>query len=125
MEEVRALVGGQMMHGGGTNAELFEIGLGLEPHFVASDAGSVDPGPAFLGSGKPMTHKQGLKQSMEVMLKGCLTRRFLFSSAPPASAAPASSGILSRPCRRESDGEWVELPSSPDRFGTGQGISQV
>ena len=74
MEEVKALVGGGMMHGGGTDANLFEIGLGLEPDFVATDAGSVDPGPAFLGSGKSMTHKQGIKQSMEVMLKGCLKK---------------------------------------------------
>ena len=72
MEEVRALVGGQLMHGGGT------------------DAGSVDPGPAFLGSGKPMTHKRGLKQSMEVMLKGCLKKGvpLLIGSAGIGGARP-------------------------------------
>lgn len=90
MEEVRALVGGQLMHGGGTDAELFELGLDLGPDFVASDAGSVDPGPAFLGSGKPMTHKQGLKQSIGVMLKGCLKRGvpLLIGSAGIGGARP-------------------------------------
>ena len=72
MDEIKALVGGDMMHGGGTDPDLFDMGLELEPDFVATDAGSADPGPAFLGSGKAMTHKQGIKQSMEVMLKGCL-----------------------------------------------------
>ena len=72
MDEVKALVGGDMMHGGGTDPDLFDMRLELEPDFVATDAGSADPGPAFLGSGKAMTHKQGIKQSMEVMLKGCL-----------------------------------------------------
>ena len=71
MDEVKALVGGGMMHGGGTDADLFEMGLSLQPDFVAADAGSTDPGPAFLGSGKSMTHKEGIKQSIEVMLKGC------------------------------------------------------
>ena len=75
MEEVKALVGGGMMHGGGTDASLFEMGLSLDPDFVAADAGSVDPGPAFLGSGKSMTHKQGIKQSLEVMIKGCLKKK--------------------------------------------------
>ena len=74
MEEVRALVGGELMHGGGTDAEGFEMGLALDPDYVASDAGSIDPGPAFLGSGKSMTHKQGIKQSMQVMLEGCLRK---------------------------------------------------
>ena len=68
------MVGGELMHGGGTDAERFEMGLAFEPDFVASDAGSVDAGPAFLGSGKPMTHRQGIKQSMQVMIDGCLRK---------------------------------------------------
>ena len=72
MKEIKALVGGELMHGGGTDAAVFEMGMALEPDFVAADAGSADPGPAFLGSGVPMTHKQGIKQSLEVMIKGCV-----------------------------------------------------
>ena len=68
------MVGGELMHGGGTDAERFEMGLAFEPDFVASDAGSVDAGPAFLGSGKSMTHRQGIKQSMQVMIDGCLRK---------------------------------------------------
>ena len=90
MEEIRALVGGEMMHGGGTNPELFEMGLNLAPDFVATDAGSVDAGPAFLGSGNSMTHKQGIKQSMEVMFKGCLRKGIplLIGSAGMGGARP-------------------------------------
>jgi hypothetical protein len=39
-----------------------------EVHFLAADAGSTDPGPYFLGSGKPMTHRTGLKQSLIAIL---------------------------------------------------------
>ena len=74
MDEVKALVGGELMHGGGTDAARFEMGLEFAPDFVASDAGSIDAGPAFLGSGKAMTHKQGIKQSMQVMIEGCLRK---------------------------------------------------
>ena len=74
MDEVKALVGGELMHGGGTDVARFEMGLEFEPDFVASDAGSIDAGPAFLGSGKAMTHKQGIKQSMQVMIEGCLRK---------------------------------------------------
>ena len=70
MDEVRALVGGGLMHGGGTDENVFRMGLDLDPHFIASDAGSTDPGPAFLGSGKPMTQRPGLKQSFDVILRG-------------------------------------------------------
>ena len=75
MEEIKALVGTGMMHGAIADPEVFEMGLSLDPDFVARDAGSVDPGPAFLGSGKSMVHRQGIKQSMEIMLKGSLRKK--------------------------------------------------
>ena len=40
---------------------------------MATDAGSTVPGPAYLGSGLSMTHREGLKQSLARMLAG--TRR--------------------------------------------------
>ena len=74
MREIKGLVGTGMMHGAIAEPELFEMGLDMDPDYVARDAGSVDPGPAFLGSGNPMVHRSGTKQSMEIMLKGSLKK---------------------------------------------------
>lgn len=39
--------------GYGFPAVSFENGLSCRPHVIAVDAGSTDPGPYYLGSGKP------------------------------------------------------------------------
>ncbi|MFN8556039.1 MAG: hypothetical protein U0531_01335 [Dehalococcoidia bacterium] len=71
---IRVLVGGSLMHGGGMDAEEFEDHLArFNIDYVASDAGSCDPGPFYLGEGVPMTHREGLKQALDAMLVG--TRR--------------------------------------------------
>ena len=74
MREIQGLVGTGMMYGAIAEPDLFEMGLDMDPDYVARDAGSVDPGPAFLGSGNPMVHRSGTKQSMEIMLKGSLKK---------------------------------------------------
>ncbi|MBI3968496.1 MAG: acyclic terpene utilization AtuA family protein, partial [Chloroflexi bacterium] len=68
--ELRVLVGGSLMHGGGLDEDVFKMGLALEPDVVGADAGSSDPGPHYLGAGKPMTSRYGLKRSLEVQLVG-------------------------------------------------------
>lgn len=66
---VRVLVGGSLMHGGGIDAAAFAADLDRHHiDYVAADAGSSDPGPAYLGSGESMTHRAGLKQALEGML---------------------------------------------------------
>ena len=66
---IRVLVGGSLMHGGGMDAAEFEENLErYHVDYVATDAGSTDPGPYYLGSGVPMTHREGLRQSLEGML---------------------------------------------------------
>ena len=72
---VRVLVGSSLMHGGGADAAEFEELLDAHrPDYVASDAGSCDPGAYYLGTGLPMTHREGLKQSLDAMLVGTRKR---------------------------------------------------
>ncbi|MBI4234260.1 MAG: acyclic terpene utilization AtuA family protein [Chloroflexi bacterium] len=83
MDEVKVLVGGGLMHGAGTDPEVFEMGLALDPDVIGADGGSSDPGPYYLGSGRAMTHKEGLKQSLATMIAGALHKGipFLVGSA--------------------------------------------
>ncbi len=91
MEEMRVLDGGHgLFHGGGTNEDLFKMSLDYGPYFVGVDAGSCDGGPAFLGSGKSLTTRRGLKQSLDVMLRGTRARGIplIMGSAGMAGGQP-------------------------------------
>lgn len=46
----------------------FLRGMEQEPHLIAVDAGSTDPGPYYLGSGKPFTDRVGVKSDLRAML---------------------------------------------------------
>ena len=43
--------------GYGFPAESFRRGIQRQPHLIACDAGSTDPGPYYLGSGKSFTSR--------------------------------------------------------------------
>ena len=47
----------------------FERGLEMEPDLIAVDAGSVDPGPYYLGEGVSFTDKTAVKRDLKIMLK--------------------------------------------------------
>jgi len=47
----------------------FENGMKKKPHVIAVDAGSTDPGPYYLGSGKSFTDRNAVKRDLEYMLK--------------------------------------------------------
>jgi len=47
----------------------FKRGLELRPDLIAADAGSVDPGPYYLGAGKSFTDRAGVKRDLRFMLK--------------------------------------------------------
>lgn len=51
----------------------FEEGLAQHPHAIAVDAGSIDPGPYYLGSGKSFTSQATVKRDLEWLLKACVT----------------------------------------------------
>ena len=69
MAEVRVLsASGQF--GSGFLESSFERGISLEPHVIACDGGSSDPGPAYLGSGAQHFSREGTKRDLRIMLKG-------------------------------------------------------
>ncbi len=69
MKEVRVLsASGQL--GSGFLESSFARGISLEPHVLACDAGSSDPGPAHLGTGESHFSREGTKRDLRIMLKG-------------------------------------------------------
>jgi hypothetical protein len=50
----------------------FDRGMEKRPDMIAVDAGSTDPGPYYLGSGKLLTGEDNLKRDLEIILRaGC------------------------------------------------------
>lgn len=47
----------------------FRRGLKKKPHLIAADAGSTDPGPYYLGSGKSFTARAAVKRDLRLMIK--------------------------------------------------------
>ena len=52
----------------------FEEGMRLDPHLIAVDAGSTDPGPYYLGAGVSFTDRGAVKRDLEIMLKAGVER---------------------------------------------------
>lgn len=55
--------------GYGFPEQSFENGLRKKPHLIAADAGSTDPGPYYLGSGKSFTSRGGVKRDLRLMIR--------------------------------------------------------
>ncbi|MCL2392772.1 MAG: 3-methylaspartate ammonia-lyase, partial [Oscillospiraceae bacterium] len=47
----------------------FEEGMKRNPHLIAVDAGSTDPGPYYLGAGVSFTDRGAVKRDLEYMIK--------------------------------------------------------
>lgn len=58
--------------GYGFPEESFREAMKLKLDMIASDAGSMDPGPYYLGAGKSYAEKPSLKRDFSIMLKGAL-----------------------------------------------------
>jgi hypothetical protein len=54
--------------GYGFPEESLEAGLARKPHLIAVDAGSTDPGPYYLGSGKSFTNRDFVKRDLTFMI---------------------------------------------------------
>lgn len=67
----------------------FERGMQAQPHCIAVDAGSTDPGPTYLGAGKPFTDRIGVKRDLRIMLKAGLAHHIpvLIGTAGGSGAA--------------------------------------
>ena len=58
--------------GYGFPEESFRKAMELKPDLIAADAGSMDPGPYYLGTGESYSERPSLKRDFSVMLKGAL-----------------------------------------------------
>jgi hypothetical protein len=68
MKEMRILSPTAIL-GYGFPLESFERGLARRPSFIGVDAGSTDPGPYYLGSGKPFVDRGAIKLDLAVLIR--------------------------------------------------------
>jgi len=68
MNEFRVLAPTAILGYGFPEASFAE-GIKRKPHVIAVDAGSTDPGPYYLGSGKSFTDRNAVKRDLEYMIK--------------------------------------------------------
>ncbi len=74
MKEIRAVSPCACVGLGPTSWPAFERALEIEPHFVAADMGSTDPGPYYLGSGKEHFPRFNAKRDLDMMIVASLAR---------------------------------------------------
>jgi hypothetical protein len=55
--------------GYGFPEESFMRGIEMEPDVIAVDAGSIDPGPYYLGSGVPFTNRSAVRRDLRFMVR--------------------------------------------------------
>ncbi len=67
MDEFRVLSTTAIL-GYGFPAASFKAGMARNPHLIAVDAGSTDPGPYYLGAGVSFTDRGAVKRDLELML---------------------------------------------------------
>lgn len=68
----------------------FEAGLARDPHVIAVDAGSTDPGPWYLGAGVSFTDREAVKRDLGLILRAGHARGIpvVVGSAGGAGARP-------------------------------------
>ncbi len=87
MKEIKILSPTAIL-GYGFPAESFWLGMEAKPDVIAVDAGSTDPGPYYLGSGKSFTDRNAVKRDLEYLIKAGLEARIpvIIGSAGGAGA---------------------------------------
>ena len=73
MTEIRMLSTSGILGYGFPEASL-EASLARDPHIIGVDGGSVDPGPFYLGSGKPFCSITAIRRDLRLMLKAAIPR---------------------------------------------------
>lgn len=65
-------------------------GMKMRPHFIGVDAGSSDPGPYYLGSGKSLTKKLQLHRDLELAIEAAVQAKIplIIGSAGTAGGEP-------------------------------------
>lgn len=89
MKELRILAPTAILGYGFPESSLAR-GLAQDPHLIAVDAGSSDPGPFYLGSGRSFTDRSAVKRDLELLLPASLKRRIplVIGSAGGAGGEP-------------------------------------
>lgn len=75
--------------GYGFGAEALARGMSLRPDVIAVDAGSTDPGPFYLGSGKPLVSDVSIKRELRTLIDAARRARIplIVGSAGGAGSA--------------------------------------
>ncbi len=89
MDEIRVLSPTAIL-GYGFPSASFQAGLDRNPHVIGVDAGSIDPGPYYLGAGVSFTDRQAVKRDLALMLKAGRERQIpvIIGSAGGSGAEP-------------------------------------
>ena len=76
--------------GYGFPVESFETGLARDPHVIAVDAGSTDPGPYYLGVGESFTDRSAVQRDLSLLLEAAVSRKIplIVGTAGGCGAAP-------------------------------------
>ena len=74
MKEFRLLSTSGILGYGFPEASL-NAGLERQPDAIGVDGGSVDPGPHYLGSGKPFCSTMAIRRDLQLMLRAALAQR--------------------------------------------------
>ena len=76
--------------GYGFPAESLENGLARNPHLIAVDAGSTDPGPYYLGVGESFTDRSAVGRDLTFLLEAAVSRKIplIVGTAGGCGAAP-------------------------------------
>lgn len=69
MREAFRILSATAILGYGFPEASFAEGMKRDPHLIAVDAGSTDPGPYYLGAGVSFTDRGAVKRDLEIMLK--------------------------------------------------------
>jgi hypothetical protein len=80
----------------GIPKDSFERGIASRPHVIAADMGSIDPGPAYLGSGKMAAPEVLARQDLELVLSAARNADvpLLIGSAGTSGCGPALDAVL-------------------------------
>jgi hypothetical protein len=70
-KEIRLLSTSAILGYGFPEASL-KAGLARDPHVIGVDGGSVDPGPHYLGSGKPFCSPLAIRRDLRLMLRAAI-----------------------------------------------------
>ena len=74
MNEFRMISTSGLLGYGFPEASL-KAGLTRDPHLIGVDGGSTDPGPYYLGSGKPVNSRIAMKRDISLMLAAAMSAR--------------------------------------------------